>query len=432
MWKNKKLKKLLKNKLVWLFVFLFLLHSLLRLYDYEHKNPFGWDQVDNAWAAKNILVNHEFPLRGMQAKLNSGIYIGPYYYYLITPVYFLTNLDPAASAIIAWLTSIITFLTLFYVTKKVFSMEVAYISIILYTVSSYMFIFERVQWPVNFIMPVSLLIFYSIYKIITGNEKYILLLAFGLGFSLHIHFTSIFYFIISLCCVPFFPRTKKALHYILYSLPVGLFFFLPLMISFLTTKSGGSMSTYISTYYHGLHLTRVLQVADLALVEFDHILKVKELSFLKFILPILFGFLYYKKTDKKRAHIVLYLMGIWFLVPWIVFSTYKGEISDYYFLSTAPLVFIIFAYFLSLLFKSNVVIAKLIALTLISIFFWINLNIFPKFHDEGSLSRRREALNTVLKRQGTIIFYPNYSEAYLYYLYLRQTGQDNVIKTYFD
>lgn len=40
----------------------------------EVLNPFGWDQVDNAWAAQNMIVNHKFPLLGMVAKQNSGIY----------------------------------------------------------------------------------------------------------------------------------------------------------------------------------------------------------------------------------------------------------------------------------------------------------------------------------------------------------------------
>ena len=53
----------------------------------DQKNPFGYDQVDNAWAAKNIIINHWYPLVGMVAKANSGIYIGPVYYYLIAVFY---------------------------------------------------------------------------------------------------------------------------------------------------------------------------------------------------------------------------------------------------------------------------------------------------------------------------------------------------------
>ena len=80
---------------------LFVFHVFFRFYGFEEKHGFSWDQVDNAWAAKNILVEHKFPLVGMVAKQNSGFYIGPMYYYYVAFFYLLTNLDPIASVFIA-------------------------------------------------------------------------------------------------------------------------------------------------------------------------------------------------------------------------------------------------------------------------------------------------------------------------------------------
>ena len=94
-------KFLTKNKVWVIFLLILIIHSFFRFYQLGTRSPFGWDQVDNAWAAQNIIVNHKFPLLGFQAKLNSGIFIGPLYYYLITPFYFLTGLDPVASGVFA-------------------------------------------------------------------------------------------------------------------------------------------------------------------------------------------------------------------------------------------------------------------------------------------------------------------------------------------
>src|SRR3989344_3334081 len=117
--KTKKLKTYLKfifkNKIFLLVFIIFLAHLFLRFYQIDTRSPFGYDQVDNAWAAMNIIVNHKFPLLGFQAKGNSGIYIGPIYYYFISIFYFVTNLNPIASGIAAGVTSIFTFLTLFYI-----------------------------------------------------------------------------------------------------------------------------------------------------------------------------------------------------------------------------------------------------------------------------------------------------------------------------
>ncbi len=181
-----------------IFLILFFVHLFLQFYQIETKNPFGWDQVDNAWAAQRIIENHEYPLAGMQAKLNSGIFIGPLYYYLAAFFYFLTYLDPIASGILAGVTSIFTFFVIYFITSKLFSKKIALIAVFIYTVSFYSILFDKTQWPVNFITSLSLIIFYSLFNVLNGKIKYLLLLALALGFSFHIHFTSIFYIMIVL------------------------------------------------------------------------------------------------------------------------------------------------------------------------------------------------------------------------------------------
>jgi len=69
----------LKNRFLLILFLLLAVTAFLRFYQLDTRSPFGWDQVDNAWAVKNIIIDHRFPLVGMQAKLNSGIYIGPLY-----------------------------------------------------------------------------------------------------------------------------------------------------------------------------------------------------------------------------------------------------------------------------------------------------------------------------------------------------------------
>src|SRR2546430_1123074 len=124
----KRFLALLTKKQWALFLSIFALELFFRFYQISERNSFGWDQVDNAWAAKNLLVNHTYPLVGMVAKQNSGFYIGPLYYYVIAIVYWIANLNPIASGIFAGITSIVSFLVIFFVAKKLFSFEVACIS----------------------------------------------------------------------------------------------------------------------------------------------------------------------------------------------------------------------------------------------------------------------------------------------------------------
>ncbi|MCL4386320.1 MAG: glycosyltransferase family 39 protein [Cyanobacteria bacterium] len=155
----------------------------MRFYQIDTRNGFGWDQVDNAWAAKKIIVDHNFPLLGMVARGNSGIYIGPAYYYLISIFYWFTNLDPIASGIFAGLTSIFTFFTIFFVIKKLFSFNMALIAVFINTISFFAIMFDRTQWPDYLIPAVSLIIFYCLYQILLCKPRYLIFLAIALGFS---------------------------------------------------------------------------------------------------------------------------------------------------------------------------------------------------------------------------------------------------------
>ncbi len=275
------------NKFTIILFLVFAFEIFLRVYQIDQKNPFGWDQVDNAWTAKRLIVQHRFPLVGMVAKQNSGLYIGPLYYYFVSIFYFLTNLNPIASEYISFVTSVFTFWVIYYFTKKLFNREVALIAVIINTFSYLAIIFDGVQWPVNFIPSISLIIFYLLYRIMKGDSKKIILLAIATGIMFNIHFTAIFFPLIILLCLPFFPRKMETLKYILISIPIFLIFLVPNAIYILSRKSYTSNTSYLESYYHGFHIKRMLQITNDAFIQFINYLMVPFLDNLRaFILPV--------------------------------------------------------------------------------------------------------------------------------------------------
>jgi 4-amino-4-deoxy-L-arabinose transferase-like glycosyltransferase len=416
------LKIIKKNKFLVLVLIIFLFELFLRFYQIELKNPFGYDQVDNAWAAQKIIVHHQFPLVGMVAKGNSGIFIGPLYYYLIAIVYWITSLNPIASGIFAALTSIFTFWVIFYVTKKLFSIETAIIAVFINTFVLPAIIFDRVQWPVNFIPAISLLIFYLLYKITQGDVKKIIILAIMIGISFSIHFTAIFFPIIIFLTLPFFPRTKETLKYILISIPIFLIFLIPNILYQLQQKSSNSnFSSYLQTYYHGFHLTRVWQLLGDAIIQFNAYSFWDKLTPLKFIaLPVFIFFYLYKSTSKKTL-VFCYLIMLWFVVPWFIFATYSGEISDYYFSINRFLALIIVSYFFTRLWNIKNFIPKFVVIFLLILIAIVNLiNFFP-YKDTG-LRVRESSVLAKIKNGEKINFQWGNPESYLYYYFLRQKG----------
>jgi 4-amino-4-deoxy-L-arabinose transferase-like glycosyltransferase len=411
---------------------LLLLFLFLRFWGIEEKNQFGWDQADNAWAAKRIIVDQDFPLVGMQAKLNSGVYIGPLYYYFVAIFYFFSGLDPFASGIIAGVTAVFSFFILYFITKDVFSREVAIGAVFIYTVSQYATNFDRVQWPVNFIMPLSLIIFYALYKVVSGQEKYILLLALSIGLFVHVHFTVLFFFLIVLGCLPFFPRTKKTLSFSLASFLLFLLLISPVLYAQTTAAaSSHSLQQMIHDYYHGVHLTRILQLMGDAFIKFDSILGAEYLRVVKvFIVPLFIGIYLYKNVTRDRLLLSLLIL-FWFGVPWFIFSTYRGEISDYYFSSTLPFVYIILSY-LSL----RVIALKNYALTAMVVLVWVsysytNISTFFTSSEYGTIKYRKERVTEAVKNNEIISLDRKVPESYIFYLHLKNTDNTTLINKFY-
>lgn len=417
------LKKKLNTKTI-VFVLLLVTCVFLRFYEIERRNPFGWDQVNNAWAAKKIVVDHQLPLLGFQAKLNTGIYIGPFYYYLLAPFYFFTNLDPIASGIFAGVTSVFTFLVIFYVIKKLISFNAALVAAFINTVSSAGIMFDRVQGPVNFLPTISLLIFYALYKVMTGKEKYVLLLALALGFSFHVHLTAIFFPLIILFSLPFFPRTKEMAKYGLVAFLIVVFFLIPSALAFLQNAQHLVRAvSYGQTFYHGLHLRRVIQLTNDALIQFEPYFTFSFLKPLKFILIPLFIFVNFFESKTREKLALVYFVLLWFLVPWLVLSTYSGEISEYYFSVNRFIVLLIIAFLLTKILETKNWIPKIVLLCLLTYYAGFNLTRFFSANNIGLAEKRQIVLQAIYEGR-KIGFYEGAPESYLYYYYMKQKGKE--------
>lgn len=414
-----------KHKVLILFFLLFSLLVFLRFYQLSERSHFAFDEVNNAWAAKNIIIDHKFPLVGFQAKVNSGLYIGPYYYYFIAVVYYLTNLNPIASGIMAGITSIFTFLALFYVSKKLFPANVALIAIFINTVSLFSINFDRAQGPVNFIPSISLIIFFGLYKIITGNPKYILLLASVFGFSVHIHITAIYFPIIILFSLPFFPRTKEVLKYVFLSVPILLFFLFPSITAFLqNAKYASDAISYGNTYFHGFHLKRVMQLMNDALIQFEFYFNYSNIiKYLKFVLIPLFLLSYIYKNISKNKLLFCYLLLLWFIIPWLVLSVYSGEISDYYYSANRFIALLVISYLISRLIQIRNIIVKATVMILLIFYMSFNLQRFFLSTVVDNLKDKANSAQKIINEGGEVGFYEGAPDSYLYYYYMREKGK---------
>ncbi len=419
------LKFIGKNKGLLIVLLIFAFALCLRAYQPGIKNPFGYDQVDNAWAAKNLIVNHRFPLTGMVAKADSGIYIGPGYYYLVAFFYWIFGLNAQASFAIAFATAIFTFWTVYYVTYKMLGKEVAFIATIINAFNFKSIVFDGVQWPVQLLPAVSLIIFYLLYKVISGDVRKLIPLAFAIGVAFNLHFTAIFFPIIVILTLPLFPRTKETVKYILFALPFFLIWMVPSIIYFLTDRFANSAAGgYLTTYYQGFHLRRMLQIMGDALIQFDPYLVLDKLAPLKYLLLPLFFAVYYLKNTKPLRARFLYLIAIWILVPWMVFTTYSGEISDYYFIISRFVVLMLLVYLIYLFWELRFRLAKITVVLFLLIYSVYGVMQFLPGKDVNNLTGEEARVKAAVSQGRKIGYQLGVPDSYLYWYAMWKKGKN--------
>ena len=372
----------------------------------------------NAWVVKDLLIDHKFPLLGMAAKGNSGVFIGPAFYYILAAFYAITKLHPIAAGYYAGVMSVVTGILLFFVIRRMFSERVAIIALAVAAVSFKVIFSDRLAGPVHLLPLVSALIFYLWYKVLVGNSKLLPVLTAVIGFSFHLHVTAIYYVFISLFCFPFILRQKIPLRiYVLSGLALFVWF-IPSIVAniqqnnMLTTTAG----SFFTTFYHGFHLRRVIQLLPDAFIEYESIILLGPLSFIRYIMVPIFIVLIWLREERKKALIIIYLTLLWYFIPWIVLSTFRGEISDYYFVSTRFPTLCIIGYCIDRIVSTR----KWYLIGCVSVLFlWFtcnNISLFWRSNDKNFI-KQQERAKEYIQSGRRMDFQEGIAESYLYFYY---------------
>lgn len=400
---------------------LFALHLISRFYQLESRLIFTYDQLDSAWAAKRILVDHIYPLLGPGNKLGSGIFVGPAYYYLISIVYLFTNLDPIAAGIFAGTSSIFNFWVIFFVTRALFSSQVAIIALFVHTFAYSSIVFDRNQWEIDFVPSTSLIFFYLLYHIISGRIKLIPWLLFVLGATFHVHLTVASYLsIIFLVTTPLWMRTKEIVKSVLLTSPLFLIWLVPIIIGYLQLGTQAEQPFgYAVSSFHGIHLTRFLQV-------YSRDLFIENSAFfptwLKLIVVPAFLTIYYLQNRSRQAFYLCFLVLLWFVIPPSILSMYSGEITIYYHSSTRFISLLVGSYLLWEIWKFKF---PIFAIILIVYFIYFGYTNIKQFFSTSMVGLRNWRVITLeeIKKGNVVPFRENYPPSYLYWYYAEYLGK---------
>ncbi len=317
-----------KQKIVFVIAgVLILIAAFLRFYKIEGFMTFLGDQGRDAIIVKRILTFEHFPSIGAPSSVGQ-IYLGPFYYYLITPFLLLTNFNPVGLGMGVALLSLIGIVHAWFVLHKKYGM-ITSIPFLSFMVFSFVLIeLSRFSWNPNLLPFFTFLMLYFFYKWLQDN-KIIYAVLFGAftSFSIQLHYLSILSFIpVAAVYIYYIFNLKKKtqlLKQTAASFSSFLFFSSPLILfdlrhNFLNTKNFIALFTEGKVSSDTGYISKFLGTTQ---AFFNHALQI-EISatvavFLFLVLSTL-GFLIIKKTKSilialNILSFIVFILGFSFL-----------------------------------------------------------------------------------------------------------------------
>src|SRR3989344_5205791 len=175
----------------YLILAILLIAAFLRLYKISDYMTFLGDEGRDVLAVYNIL-HGRLTFLGPTASVG-GFFMGPIYYYFMTPFLWLFNYNPVGPAIMVAIASLITIIFIYYMGKEFFGRLAAFIAIIFYSLSSVVIAYSRSSWNPNLMPLFSLLTMYFLYKGLSKKKIiYIFAAGISIGIALQLHYTALF------------------------------------------------------------------------------------------------------------------------------------------------------------------------------------------------------------------------------------------------
>lgn len=386
---KKKVFGFLRSKEGFLVVTIFAVAVFLRFYRFSAFVTFLGDQGRDAMVVKRILTLEHFPAIGPATSIGQ-IYLGPFYYYFISPWLALFGLDPIGPAFGVALLSSIFILLQYFIVRELFNRETAFISCFLSSLSITLIDFSRFSWNPNLLPFFSLL---AVYFLIKSAQKqhwfyYVLAGAF-LSFSIQLHYLAVFL----LPAAFLFLVWRKTLIGIFFVVTSFLFFSLPLLIfdlrhDFLNTKGFISFireSSVVST-------NKISGLTDSFLNLNKYLFNTKLDTVLTIILLVLILAIFFVHL-KKQDSVFIFTFFFLFLLAGV--SLYGGPKHPHYLGLLYILYIVIISYFLSYLLPTNI--GKSLIVFFLFLYVLLNSRSYYFFTNKGNyqISKAKNAAKII-------------------------------------
>ncbi len=398
------LQLLLKNYDKFLIVIILCIAAFFRLYRIEEYITFLGDEGRDVLVVYKIL-HGDLTLLGPTSSVG-GFFLGPIYYYFMTPFLWLFNYNPVGPAIMVALFGVATVWLIYKIGKEFFGASVGLIASGIYSISPLVVIYSRSSWNPNLMPFFSLLTLYFVYKALRKSSfKLFLLSGFIFGITIQLHYLALFLGVIISVYIFIYQFAYSKSAFFLKALKQYMFIFLGFVIGwspFLAFEIRHGFPNIINIFNFILNPPEVtgntrsseivnnvfFRIFGRLITNFPPPEKINIwenihidlwYSFSLFLGLVSTGFLFFKlvKSYKTKSpdFAKLSLFVIWLIFGIGLFGFYKKSIYDYYFGFMFPLPFLIVGFFINNLWQRKA--GKIISILLIIIIVWLNSLTIP-------------------------------------------------------
>ncbi len=176
-------------------IFLLLMFLFFRLYGLEKKMVFGWDQERDAFVVSEILKG-KLTLIGPRVVGPSGFFLPPYFFYILSPFYFLGRGNPQVSLYLFLFSYWILFFVVAYKSfLKSIGRNESLLFVLVWSTLPLAVVVDRIAWNPIFIPLVFIVLLFFHYRYYSTGSVFwffVLSISYFLGVSFHIQ--GLFYF----------------------------------------------------------------------------------------------------------------------------------------------------------------------------------------------------------------------------------------------
>lgn len=436
--------KLVKKN--WLIISILLVGAFLRLYKIGDYMTFLGDEGRDAIIVRRFLVDFDLMLIGPGTSIGN-MYLGPLYYYLISPFLWLFNFSPIGPSIMVALIGVATVFMVYYVGLKWFSKRAGLVASFFYAISPIVITFSKSSWNPNIMPFFSLFAVYSIWVVWKKEDiKWLLICAVSYAFVLQSHYFGLllapvitFYWLMAFLKTSFegqeINEKAKIVEFIKLSI-ISLTIFLSLMSpllffdikhNWINYKAISSLFISGDNAFSKNIWTSAMKLPEILNLISTRLLAGKEAVLGKIIVAVISVPSILFLLGRKRLHpneaSGFSVLTIWIFAGLFGLGLFKLEIHDHYFglLFTAP--FLYMAGFLDGIFDGLSKVGKVILISVIMSIVIVNIKNSPVLSSPNNQMQRSKSVAEKIIRESNnekyniaVIAERNYEDGYQYFM----------------